>query len=244
VPRKIFVAGEILTAADVNTNLMDQAVMVFDDAAARDTAIPSPSEGMVVYLKDTDAVLSYSGSAWVPAVNTASIVDGAVTSAKLGAGTILQVLQAVRTAQHTETHAQGGETDDLPGLSLSITPRATSSKILVLANVSASMTGGGGSGVNLRLYRGGTLTTFVGDDTANNRVRVAVGNDSATRVGVSLVLNFLDSPNSTSAQTYTLRGVGAGSSTNTFILNRGSLNDNDSTRSNSASSLILMEVAG
>jgi hypothetical protein len=54
VPRKVFVAGEILTAADVNTNLMDQAVMVFDDSAARGSAIPSPIEGMVTYLKDTD----------------------------------------------------------------------------------------------------------------------------------------------------------------------------------------------
>jgi hypothetical protein len=54
MPRKVFVAGEILTAADVNTNLMDQAVMVFDDSAARGSAIPSPIEGMVTYLKDTD----------------------------------------------------------------------------------------------------------------------------------------------------------------------------------------------
>jgi hypothetical protein len=28
--------------------------MVFDDSAARGSAIPSPIEGMVTYLKDTD----------------------------------------------------------------------------------------------------------------------------------------------------------------------------------------------
>jgi hypothetical protein len=64
VPRKVFVAGEILTAADVNANLMDQAVMVFDDAAARTAAIPSPIEGMVTYLKDTDALEVFDGSAY------------------------------------------------------------------------------------------------------------------------------------------------------------------------------------
>jgi hypothetical protein len=69
MPRKVFVAGEILTAADVNTNLMDQAVMVFDDSAARGSAIPSPSEGMVTYLKDTNLVEAYTGAAFVP-VNT------------------------------------------------------------------------------------------------------------------------------------------------------------------------------
>jgi hypothetical protein len=60
VPRKTFVAGEILTAADVNTNLMDQAVMTFADAAARTTALPSPSEGMVTYLADVDRLQVYN----------------------------------------------------------------------------------------------------------------------------------------------------------------------------------------
>jgi hypothetical protein len=69
VPRKIFVAGEILTAADVNTNLMDQAVMVFADSTARTVAIPSPSEGMVTYLSDVNRVEAYTGAAFVP-VNT------------------------------------------------------------------------------------------------------------------------------------------------------------------------------
>jgi hypothetical protein len=69
VPRKIFVAGEILTAADVNSNLMDQAVMVFNDATARDTAIPSPIEGMVVYLKSPKSVQRYNGTAWVSGIS-------------------------------------------------------------------------------------------------------------------------------------------------------------------------------
>jgi hypothetical protein len=69
VPRKVFVAGEILTAADVNSNLMNQAVMVFDDAAARDTAIPSPIEGMVVYLKSPKAVQRYNGASWASGIS-------------------------------------------------------------------------------------------------------------------------------------------------------------------------------
>jgi hypothetical protein len=64
--RKTFVAGEILTASDVNSFLMDQSVMVFDDSGARGSAIPSPSEGMVTYLKSTDAVEKFNGSAFVP----------------------------------------------------------------------------------------------------------------------------------------------------------------------------------
>jgi len=75
VPRKVFVAGEILTAADVNTNLMDQAVMTFADAAARTAALGSPSEGMVTYLANTDSLELYT-TVWGP---VASGFDASVT---------------------------------------------------------------------------------------------------------------------------------------------------------------------
>jgi hypothetical protein len=61
---KTFTAGEVLTAADVNSYLMQQAVLVFASDAARTSAVASPTEGMLSYLKDTDTVQSYSGSAW------------------------------------------------------------------------------------------------------------------------------------------------------------------------------------
>jgi hypothetical protein len=62
---KTFVDGDVLTAAEVNTYLMQQAVMVFDDASARTTALPTPSEGMVSYLADTNQIEKYTGAAWV-----------------------------------------------------------------------------------------------------------------------------------------------------------------------------------
>ena len=64
--RKTFTAGEVLTAANVQGYLMDQTVMVFADSSARDTAIASPSEGMFVYLADTNALQFYDGTAWTP----------------------------------------------------------------------------------------------------------------------------------------------------------------------------------
>lgn len=62
---KTFTTGEVLLAADVNTYLMQQTVMVFDDATARSTAIAAPSEGMMSYLKDTNLTYRYDGSNWV-----------------------------------------------------------------------------------------------------------------------------------------------------------------------------------
>jgi hypothetical protein len=60
-----FTTGDILTAATANGYLASQTVMVFASAAARTSAIASPQEGMMSYLKDTNSVEYYSGSAWV-----------------------------------------------------------------------------------------------------------------------------------------------------------------------------------
>jgi hypothetical protein len=68
---KEFSTGDVLTAADANGYLASQVVMVFADAAARTSAITSPQEGMISYLKDTNVTQYYSGSAWV-AVGAAS----------------------------------------------------------------------------------------------------------------------------------------------------------------------------
>lgn len=60
---KTFVTGDVLTAADTNGYLM-QGTWVFANAAARDAAVTSPQEGNMCFLKDTDVVQYYSGSAW------------------------------------------------------------------------------------------------------------------------------------------------------------------------------------
>lgn len=62
---KEFNTGDVLTAADANGYLASQVVMVFASAAARTSAIASPQEGMISYLKDTNSTEYYSGSAWV-----------------------------------------------------------------------------------------------------------------------------------------------------------------------------------
>jgi hypothetical protein len=67
MPRKVFTAGEVLAAADVNSFLMDQTIMTFAGTAARGSAIPTPVEGMYAHLNDTDTLTYYNGSAWANA---------------------------------------------------------------------------------------------------------------------------------------------------------------------------------
>lgn len=66
--RKIFSTNDILLASDVQDYLMDQSVMVFADAAERDSEILVPTEGMVIYLEDTNLLYKYDGSSWLDIV--------------------------------------------------------------------------------------------------------------------------------------------------------------------------------
>ena len=59
---KLFADGNVLTASEVNTFMMEQQIMVFAGTAARDAAILSPSEGMFAFLKDTDKLTVYKTS--------------------------------------------------------------------------------------------------------------------------------------------------------------------------------------
>lgn len=61
---KLFQNGSVLLASEVNTYMMEQQIMVFAGTAARGTALPSPSEGMFAFLKDTDTLTYYDGSDW------------------------------------------------------------------------------------------------------------------------------------------------------------------------------------
>ena len=71
MPYLNFVANQVLTAAQVNDYLMNQAVMTFADAAARDTALPTPNAGMMAFLEDTEALQVYT-TAWQAVDTTAS----------------------------------------------------------------------------------------------------------------------------------------------------------------------------
>jgi len=97
---KDFTTGEVLTAADVDGYLM-QGIWVFASAAARDAAVTSPQEGNACYLKDTNQVLTYSGSAWVAVL---SISFNAQTAAyTLVAGDAFKLVTVSDTVSRTVT---------------------------------------------------------------------------------------------------------------------------------------------
>jgi hypothetical protein len=85
---KLFNTGDVLTAAQVNTYLQEQTVMVFANATARTTALSGVlAEGMMSYLQDTNAVEVYNGSAWVAVGNTGDITGVTAGTGISGGGT-------------------------------------------------------------------------------------------------------------------------------------------------------------
>jgi hypothetical protein len=113
VAYKVFTNGSVLNASEINDNLMNQSVMVFSNSTARSAALTSPVAGMVTFLEDTSAYESYDGAAWVA-------FGG-------GGSAILQVVSATSSTNVTNNSSTYVST----GLSASITPSSTSSKIMV-----------------------------------------------------------------------------------------------------------------
>jgi hypothetical protein len=90
--RKIFAPATVLTAADVNSFLMDQSVMVFDNDTARGSAIPAPIEGMTTYLSDIKRLELYNGTSWVNAAGAVvSQTNGVVTTATEGSAVVRNI---------------------------------------------------------------------------------------------------------------------------------------------------------
>lgn len=155
------------------------------------------------------------------------------------AGVVLQVVSATKTDTFSTTTVDSFV--DITGLSVAITPSATSSKILVLYDVQMS----GNEIFFMQLVRASTAIK-VGDSDSASRVETTVGGTfqpSNNDKVIAIAGNFLDAPNTTDATTYKLQGR-VYSASKSFSVNR-TINDSDAGYSGrGASTITVMEVAG
>lgn len=163
----------------------------------------------------------------------------AVQTALAGAGGVLQVVQVTKKDTFSTTSTSFV---DVTGLSATITPLSTTSKILVVAQVS----NGGGNG-NAAHYKitGGNSATYVGNASGSLYQGVFGGyflNDQ-TSVMYGSSISYLDSPATTSAVTYKVQACKGSGGTNPATVNI-LINEGDSNRLRGASSITLMEIAG
>ena len=142
------------------------------------------------------------------AITNVKVADNAsISGSKLGTGAILQVVPQAITANVANITSTSYHSS---GLTLSITPSATSSKILLLFSTSTYVVAGGV--ISVSIHRNITSST-----NANTQVSGGTNLDtSSNNYGLSHNFSetgsqitpcsamFLDSPSSTNAQTYTL----------------------------------------
>jgi hypothetical protein len=218
-----FTAGQVLTAAQVtgiNTGIPVFASSTERDAAFGGTGEKTLAEGQMAYLEDTNATQYYDGSSW----------------AAVAGGKILQVVSTTKTDTFSTSSTSF---TDVTGLSVTITPTAATSKILLWLNF-GSFGADGTIECHAQVERDGT-PVGVGD-SAGNRVPAGIYiTPAAGNRPQGPGWSYLDSPASTSALAYqTQIRLGAAG---TLYVNRSS-GDADTTQyGRTISTLTALEVS-
>ena len=173
-------------------------------------------------------------------IATADLADDAVTAAKIAdAVTFGKIGQVVSTHTNAVSFSTSASTmTDVTGMSVAITPSATSSKILILASVTA--TSNESTRCFIGLKRGSTVIAN-GSPSSSQIAGVNTGHEQEGNNALfNYHISFLDSPSSSSEQTYKVTGCAEGS--DVFRLNRSPGDADSSTVSRGASSITVIEV--
>jgi hypothetical protein len=173
------------------------------------------------------------------AITTAKINNGSITAAKMATngawaptGTVLQVIQGTITSAQLTT---ASATLVTTGITASITPQSTNSKILVIPNLTNLYAGGAGGGIGFSLYRGASQVYLHGYSQGLGYLGSFY---SSGAILGSVSFPYLDSPATTSSTTYSIYW-GTYNGSTAYINTQLS-----ATINGTGSYITLMEIAG
>jgi hypothetical protein len=174
-------------AADIinNTHIGDTAISGFDALAT------APA--------DTDEFL----------ISDAGVLKRLDASLIGGGGKVLQVVTDISTTEESSTSSSFADT----ALSLSITPSATTSKILVFSDINSMRKLSGDTKIDLKLLRDSTQIAFG---------RYANTDSTATLSQSSSSFHVLDTPSTTSALTYKIQLANNSAAGTVYIMSSNS----------------------
>jgi len=159
-----------------------------------------------------------------------------------GGGKILQVVSATKTDTYAQSvNASTYASNNIPSLEPQITCGATSSKVLVMVTLAASMSATGA--IAMGLFRGSTQIDL--GNASSNRGRASKGMiyNAEPSYLTMICTNFLDAPSSTSQLTYGVKLGHTSSSSKTIYVNRDhSYTDSAFRYPTSSATITLMEI--
>lgn len=200
----------------------------YDLAAAAVPKSTVTTAGDVIYATGSSAVTRLG----IGSTGQVLTVSGGIPAwaSPAGGGKILQVVQG--TTSTLTTIASTTFTDS--GLSATITPSSTSSRIMVIVSQAATVSRSDSSNWSTwRLVRGST--PIWNNDTTNRRNLAGYGiyNISSSAIKQMYVGNYVDSPSTTSAVTYKTQWANHTTASSASV---------DCQSENGDSSIILMEI--
>lgn len=190
----------------------------------------------------SDTVSKAAGGAFGGAISATSFSGNGSGLTGVSAGKVLQVKSVTKTDTFSFTTSGTQSGIDITGMSLAITPSATSSKILIIVQCGIV---GTNAGAGIKVLRGSSAIA-IGDASGSNKLRTGIiGMYRGTSGAVDAFnnganhLNFLDSPSTASAVTYKLQGTG---DQGTFYVNRTEYDTDNAYAQRCVSTLTLMEI--
>ena len=199
-------------------------------ASDLDPAVITGQTALAVAPADTDEFL-------ISDAGTLKRLDASL----IGGGKINQVVSTNKTDTFSESINTEAFSSIVTGLTVNITPSASSSKILVFVNMVVGANGEHATAV--QLFRDSTQIDLA--DASSSRARFSKGrvfNYGGTGANATLSLNFLDSPSSTSQITYGVKIGHTSSSAKTLYVNRSHDDSDDASYGRGTSTITAIEV--
>ena len=155
-----------------------------------------------------------------------------------GGGKVLQVVSVTKTDTFTTSSSSF---TDITGLTANITPASTSNKVYVQVSIQGSQDVNANR-VSVKLLRGSTAIAVGASAGSRSQASSGLSSPHGDIIASSSV-TFLDSPSSSSQQTYKMQTAVTAGSGNSFI-NRTENDSDASGMPRYASTITLMEIAG
>jgi len=165
---------------------------------------------------------------------TAGNLTGSVPASAMPAGSVLQVVSATTTSSTTNTTSTPA---DVTGLTASITPSSTSSKVLVMVSTQWELFRSSLEVTGYFLLLRGATTIF--SQSANSLgLEAAPSSNGRVYIDGWYAPIIVDSPSTTSSTTYKVQLACASTGSS------GRITVNNQSNNTQTSSIVLMEIAG